>query len=137
PVPRGRTATSTPSRPAIPFATSFTEPSPPTTTRSDAPSSAASRASSVRCPGRSEKSASPVRPAVVAARWISGQRRPVDQFADAGLTRNLVLSGDCGERHSRHAVDRSAQLLVRDPLELALDDDVADREETAGREPAQ
>src|SRR6185437_3387783 len=131
--PRGRTATSTPSRPAIPFATSFTEPSPPTTTRSDAPSSAASRASWVRCPGRSEKSASPVRPRVAASRWISGQRRPVDQFADAGLTRNLVLSGHGGQGHADHPIDRGTKLLVRDPLELALDDDVADGEQAAGR----
>ena len=41
-----------PSRPAIPFTTSFTEPSPPTTTSSSAPSSAARRASSVSSPGR-------------------------------------------------------------------------------------
>ena len=47
PVPRGTTASSgAASRPTSPFATSFTEPSPPTTTSSRAPPSAASRASS-------------------------------------------------------------------------------------------
>src|ERR687886_2508809 len=137
PVPRGSTAISTPSRPASPFATSFTEPSPPTTTRSDAPSSAAARASSVRWPGRSEKTASPVSPAVAAMRWISGQRRPVDPFADAGLTRNLVLSGYCGQCDPGHAVDRGPKLLVGDALELALDDDVAHGEEAAGGEAAE
>ena len=61
PVPRAITAISTSSS-AAPFATSFTEPSPPTTTSSFAPAPAACRASSVRCPGRSEKSASPFSP---------------------------------------------------------------------------
>jgi hypothetical protein len=78
-----------------------------------------------------------VSPAVAATRWISGQRRPVDPFADAGLTRNRVLSGDWRERDSGHPVDRRAQLLVGDPLELALDDDVAHRQQAAGGEAAQ
>src|SRR2546421_3091959 len=134
PVPRASTASSTPSRPATPFATSFTEPSPPTITRREAPPSAASRASSVRWPGRSEKRASPVSPRVVASRWISGQRRPVDPFADAGLTRKTVsvLSGDCCQGDPGHAIHGRSQLLVGDACELALDDDVADGEQAAG-----
>jgi len=40
PVPRGITASSTSSRPAIPFTTSLTVPSPPTTTSRLAPPSA-------------------------------------------------------------------------------------------------
>src|SRR5947208_1767689 len=139
PVPRASTASSTSPRPATPFTTSFTEPSPPTTTRSDAPPSAACLDSSVRWPGRFEKSASPVRPALTAVWWISGQRRPVEPFADAGLTRKtvLVLSCDGGKRHPRHPVDCGPQLVVGDPLELAFDHDVADGEQAAGRDPAQ
>jgi len=89
-VPRAITAISTPSSPAIPFATSLTEPSPPTTTSSFAPSRAASAARWVSCPGFCEKSVSPVSPCAAASRAISGQRRPVDPFADAGLTRKTV-----------------------------------------------
>ena len=70
--------------------TSFTEPSPPTTTSSRAPPSAASRASSARWPCRSLRSASPSSPVAAARRASSGQRRPVAPFADAGLTRKTV-----------------------------------------------
>jgi hypothetical protein len=38
-----------------------------------------------------EKSASPVSPAAAARRAISGQRLPVEPFADAGLMRKTVL----------------------------------------------
>ena len=69
------------------------EPSPPTTTRSSAPSSAASRASSARCPCRSLKSVAPSSPAAAARRASSGQRRPVEPFAEAGLTRKTVCEG--------------------------------------------
>src|SRR5438105_11839030 len=136
PVPRASTASSTPSRPASPFATSFTEPSPPTTTRSEAPPSAAARASSVRWPGRSEKRTSPSSPCRAASWWISGQRLPVEPFADAGLTRKtvsaLMLGGHRGERDPGHPVDGGAQFVVGDPRERALDDDVADGEEAPG-----
>src|SRR5690348_13931428 len=141
PVPRGSTASSTPSAPIAPFTTSWTVPSPPTTTSSSAPSAIARRASSDRSPGAREISASPSRPTAAAARAISGQRRPVDPLADAGLTRKTVLmllvGGDGRERDARHAVDGGAQLLVGDALELALDDDVADRQQAAGLHAAQ
>jgi len=91
PVPRGITAISMPARPPIPFTTSFTDPSPPTTTSNSAPSSAARRANSVSSPAAREKSASPSRPAAAARRAISGQRLPVEPFADAGLMRKTVL----------------------------------------------
>src|SRR5688500_14916175 len=129
------TAISTPSRPATPFATSLTDPSPPTTTSSVAPPRAASRARTPRWPGRSEKSVSPSSPLVTARRASSGQRRPVAPLSDAGLTRktvSLMSGGRGGERDTRHPVDRRPQVVVRDPLELALDDDVAHRQQTAG-----
>src|SRR4051812_38339109 len=139
PVPRGRTASSTsPARPdaSSPLTTSCTEPSPPTTTTTRAPSVAAWAASSARWPGAFEISASPARPAAAARRAISGQRRPVDPFAEAGLTRKAngvrsVLGRRRRECDLRHAVDRGAELLVGDAGEHALDDDVADGEEAA------
>src|SRR5262249_9365694 len=138
PVPRGTTASSTPLASVSPLTTSFTEPSPPTTTRKVAPPATASRASSARCPGRSERSASPESPSDV-ARWaISGQRRPVDPPAEAGLTRKTVgslmaVAGRGGvERDPRHAVDGRAEVLVGDPYELALDHDVAHGQEAPG-----
>src|SRR5712691_6445788 len=119
------TARSTPPRPTIPDATSLTVPSPPATT-SSAPSSAACRARSRRCSGRSEKRTSPVRPSAAARCASSGQRRPVAPPADAGLTRKtvvraLVLVGNRLERQLGHLVDREPHVLVGDPLELALD----------------
>ena len=74
-----------------------------------------------------------MRPAAAAARAISGQRRPVDPLADAGLTRKtvLMLGGDGRERDARHAVDGRTELLVGDALELALDHDVADGQQAA------
>src|SRR6476646_3522270 len=144
PVPRGITAISTPSRCAIPFTTSCTEPSPPTTTSRSAPSSAARRASSVSSPAAREKRTSPLRPAAAARCEISGQRLPVEPLADAGLTRKTVFSAsvllvgrDRRERDARHPVDRSAELVVRDALELTLDDDVADGQQAAGLHSAQ
>src|SRR6476661_1827921 len=123
PVPSGIVARST-SRPAIPFTTSFSVPSPPTATTSVAPRSTAPRASSIRC---------------------SGRRLPVAPLSDAGLTRKTVdtasqrsVIGDGHvERDLRHAVDGGAQIVVRDPLELALDDDVADGEQASGLDAAQ
>jgi len=95
PVPRGMTASST-SLPAPterrPLAASFTVPSPPTTTTRSAPIPAARSATWAIPPGPSLKSVSPSRPAA-AARWaISGQARPVEPFAEAGLTRKTVLN---------------------------------------------
>src|SRR5919197_2794903 len=101
-----------------------------------APVAAASRASSVSCPDRSETSASPVSPKLAARCAISGQRRPVDPAAEAGLTRKTVSELMAGrgrrERDLRHAIDCGAELLVGDALELALDDDVAHRQQAAG-----
>src|SRR6476659_9347231 len=137
PVPRGMTASSTPSAAARPFTTSFTEPSPPTTTSRVAPADTASAASAVRRPGASETSASPSSTRAAARRAISGQRFPVEPAAAAGLTRKTVrpvlmavlARGGGRERDPRHAIDRGSQLVVGDPHELALDDDVADREQ--------
>src|SRR5258707_1301942 len=138
PVPIGIVASST-SRRAIPFTTSFSVPSPPTATTSVAPPSTASPASSISWPGRSEKSVSPASPSR-AARWASsGHRLPVAPLLDAGLTRKTVLSlmSDCDvERDLGHSIDRSTQVVVRDPLELALDHDVADGEQAAGLDAA-
>src|SRR5436190_3568615 len=142
PVPRAITAIATPSLRAIPFATSLTEPSPPTTTRSFAPSSAASAASSPSRPGRSEKRTSPVRPRAAASRWICGHRRRVAPLSEAGLTRKTVLSlmlcgGNGRQRDARHPVYRGAELVVGDPLELALHHNVADRQQAAGLDAAE
>ena len=136
PVPRGMTAIST-SRCAMPFATSFTEPSPPTTTSSSAPPSTASprEVAQMAGPLREERVAGRGR-ARAAAFASCGQRRPVAPLSDAGLTRKTALSRirrRGRERDPRHAVDRRAQLVVRDPLELSLDDDVADREQRSRR----
>src|SRR5262249_56863965 len=113
--------------------TAFTVPSPPTATSSSAPPSTAERESSRRCSGCSEKSASPVRPRSAARRAISGQRRPVAPPAEAGLTRKTVaacvLVSDGLERELCHLVDRPLHVIVRDPDELAGDDDVAHDEE--------
>src|SRR5581483_6630080 len=135
PVPSGIVATSgeAPER-ATPFATSLSVPSPPTATSNSAPSDAACSASSIRCPGRSEKYVSPASPSCAARCASSGQRLPVAPLSDAGLTRNAVLivmrGGDGREADARHPVHCRAQLVVGDARELALDDDVADGEET-------
>src|SRR4051795_3998537 len=134
PVPSGITARSAaPPARTTPFADSLSVPSPPTATRSSAPSRTAASASSIRWPGRSEKSVVPSSPSCAARCASSGQRLPVAPLADAGLTRKTVLMvGRNGrERDARHPVDRRTQLFVGDPLELTLDDDVADGEETA------
>src|SRR5438105_10185165 len=138
PVPSGIVASSTPSRSAMPFTTSFSVPSPPTATTRRAPPSTAPRASSIKCPGCSEKSVSPSSPSADARRASSGQRFPVAPLLDAGLTKKTVLmvGGRDVERDARHAVDGGAQLVVADPLELALDDDVADGQEAAGLDAA-
>src|SRR5579862_6216929 len=130
PVPLGRTAISA-TTPAAPLTTSFTVPSPPTTTRRRSP---ASRAACARCPGNSESTSSPLRPSSAARRRRSGQRLPVAPFPEAGLTRNSgsLIAGDGRERDAGHPVDGRAQLLVGDPREHALDDDVRDGEEAAG-----
>src|SRR5436309_11787260 len=140
PVPRGITARSTPSRPARPCTTSFTVPSPPTATSSVAPSSAARRASSPSWRGRSEGRASPPRPSVAARCASSGQRRPVEPFSAAGLTRktvSLMARNDRLERDAGHAVDGGLELVVRDPRELLADHDVAHGQEAAGLHAAQ
>src|SRR5438045_2767023 len=134
PVPSGIVASPT-SRPATPFTTSFSVPSPPTATTSCAPPSTAVRASSIRCPGRSENRVSPCRPSAAARCASSGQRLPVAPLADAGLTRKTVpplIGSDRREPDARHAVDGGAQLVVADPRELALDDDVAHGEQAPG-----
>src|SRR4051794_23031106 len=140
PVPSGMVASSTP-RPATPLTTSLSVPSPPTATTSVAPPSTAPRANSIRWPGRSESNVSPCRPSADARRASSGQRLPVAPFADAGLTRNAVVALMVGDRHvqgdPRHAVDSRAQLVIRDALELALHDDVADREQATRLDAAQ
>src|SRR3954470_13250915 len=130
PGPSGIVARST-SLPATPFTTSFSVPSPPAATTRSAPPSTACRASSIRCPGPSEKSVSPVRPRRAARCASSGQRLPVRPLSDAGLTRKTVLLvGDSDvEGDLRHAVDGAPQVVVGDALELALDDDVADGQE--------
>src|SRR5581483_444473 len=138
PVPSGIVASSTP-RPATPFTTSFSVPSPPTATMRAAPASTASRASSLSSPARVDRRASPASPSAAARRASSGQRRPVAPFPDAGLTRNtvaLILDRD-PERDPRHPVDRGPQLLVADPREDALDDDVAHRQEAGALDAAQ
>src|SRR6476646_4823528 len=138
PVPRGITASST-SRPAIPLTTSLTVPSPPTATSSEA-LAAASRASSVRWPGRSDISASPCNPSAAAWCASSGQRLPAAPASAAGLTRKvtaLMAAGHGRECDTRHAVDRGAQLVVRDARELLADHDVAHRQQAAGLDPAQ
>src|SRR5262245_41417999 len=139
PVPRAIRASST-SRPAMPLTTSWTVPSPPTTTSRSA-SAAALRASSVRWPGRSERSASPLRPRA-AARWASsGQRRPAAPFSAAGLTRNvtrLMARRDGRKRDSRHAVDSRSEVVVGDPGDrLTMHGVVADGQKAAGLHPAQ
>ena len=68
----------------MPFTTSFTEPSPPTITRSCAPSPDGLRGERARCPGSSEMRASPVSPSAAARCEISGQRRPVEPPAERG-----------------------------------------------------
>src|SRR5689334_23498073 len=134
PVPRGITARSA-SRPASPWTTSLTVPSPPTATTRLAPLSTARAASSPSWPGLSESSAAPLRPSC-AARWArSGQRRPTAPPSAAGLTRKTVSLMACGDglqRHARHAVDGGAELLVGDPRELLADHDVAHGQQAAG-----
>src|SRR5262245_23680599 len=138
PVPRGITASSAAAPGARPFTTSFTEPSPPTTTRSVAPPATASAASSESRPGASEMSASPSSPFAAARCAISGQRLPVVPPAEAGLTRKTVrpalmavaAGGRRVERDLRHAVDRGPEVFIGDAHELALDDDVAHRQQT-------
>src|SRR5690242_19583390 len=140
PVPRWTTASSTSSTPAMPFTTSLTVPSPPTATIRRAPPIAASRASSARCSGRSDRNASPVSPRSAARRAISGQRFPVAPPSEAGLTRKAVLlmvACDGRERDAGHAVDGGLEVLVGDARELAADDDVAHRQQTPGLHLAQ
>src|SRR3954470_2667156 len=138
PVPSGMVASSVAVPPArcSPFTASLRVPSPPTATTRSAPPRAACSARSIRWPGRSEKSVSPASPRPAARCASSGQRLPVAPLLDAGLTRKTVLIvGDRREGDARHPVDRRAQLLVADPLEVALDDDVAHRQQAAGLHP--
>ncbi len=83
--------------PMSPSTTSWTVPSPPTTTSLVAPPSTASRARSPRCPGRSLWSVFPSSPAAAARRASSGHRRPVEPFAAAGLTRKTRFPGSARE----------------------------------------
>ena len=49
-----------------------------------------------------------------------------------------VVTCRCGvERDPRHALDGRAELVVRDPHELALDDDVAHGQQAAAVDAAQ
>src|SRR3954462_7342428 len=135
PVPSGMVASSVaaPAR-MSPSTVSLIVPSPPTATTRPAPSRAACSASVEMWPGPVESSVSPLRPRPAARCASSGQRRPVTPLSDAGLTKKagpLMVGGDGRERDTRHPVDRRAELVVGDPLELALDDDVADGEEAA------
>src|SRR5262249_28834613 len=138
------TASSTPVASRIPFTTSFTEPSPPTTTSRLAPPSTASVARPVSLPGASEISASPSSPRAAARCAISGHRLPVEPPAAAGFTRKTVrpglmavlARGRGGQGDVRHAIDSRAQLVVRDAYELALDDDVADGEQASALDAA-
>src|SRR5436189_4136229 len=141
PVPSGMVASSVAVPPArcSPFTASFRVPSPPTATTRSAPPRAACSARSIRWPGCSEKSVSPASPSRAARCASSGQRLPVAPLSDAGLTRKKtdVLIGDRDVQSDlRHAVDGPAQVVVADPLELALDDDVADGEQAAGLDAA-
>src|SRR4051794_17735727 len=140
PVPRGTTASSGPTTPATPFTTSLTVPSPPTTTSSSY-SCAACAASWVISPAAEETSTSPFRPSCAARCASSGQRRPVEPPADAGLTRKTVralMTGGRGrERDPRHPVDPGLQLAVGDPREDALDGDVRHGERAARLRAAQ
>src|SRR5579862_2127881 len=159
PVPSGTIASSGRGSARIrPFTTSLSVPSPPTATTSEAPPLAACSASSIRWPGCSERNASPSSPSVAARLARSGHRLPVTPLSDAGLTRNTVSSGgaertgrsrsgrrrkrrlgggDGGEADTGHPVDRGTELVVADPRELALDDDVADRQQAARIDAAQ
>jgi hypothetical protein len=62
-------------------------------------------------PALSDMKTSPTSPSCV-ARWASsGQRRPVEPPADAGLTRKAVLAligGDRGQRQFGHSIDGRA-----------------------------
>src|SRR3954447_20140605 len=140
PVPRGRMPSSGSGvrvEERRPFATSCTVPSPPTATTIEAPSSAAWRASSASPPGPVLCATSRSIPKSRAWRSSSGQRLPVAPFADAGLTRKTVCAlvtvtgGPGRERQLGHLVDGPLHVLVRDPDELALDDDVADDQQAA------
>ena len=70
--------------------TSFSVPSPPTATTSVAPPSTAARASSIRWPGRSEKSVSPLQPELRCAVRQLGPALARGAVVDAGLTRKTV-----------------------------------------------
>jgi hypothetical protein len=74
-----------------PSTTSWTVPSPPTTTRSVAPSRTASAASPPSWPGAVENTLRPVSPSSCARRSSSGHFFPVEPFAEAGLTRKTVV----------------------------------------------
>ena len=70
------------------------------------------------------------------ARRASAGGRVDEEDGAAGLM--AVLAGRRGvERDPRHPVDRGTQLVVGDPHELALDDDVAHREQAAAVDAAQ
>src|SRR5262249_3872604 len=114
-----------------PLTTSLSVPSPPTETSRSAPSRAARSASSISWRGCSERYVSPSSPSCAARCASCGQRFPVAPLPDAGLTRKAVLmaGSDRREPDAGHPVDGGAQLVVGDPLELALDDDVAHREQ--------
>jgi hypothetical protein len=47
----------------------------------------------------------------------------------------MLLACDGGERHTSHPIDRSPELIVGDSFELAFDDDVAHRQQTADATP--
>ncbi len=128
---RGRRSRRRPAAPSRPFTTSWTVPSPPTTTSWVAPARTASAASSLSCPGRSDMSASPRRPSSAARRASTGHLRPVEPFADAGLTRKTVLTrlrrGRCGPSARPPASRSSSEIRPCPPSKVSL---------TASRQPA-
>ena len=125
--------------PPMPFTTSFTDPSPPTTTRRVAPPDTASGRERREVPRAlgDERVAARARRAGGAMRDL----RPAlarRAARERGLTRKTVRPlmavarrGRRVESDPRHAVDRRPELVVRDPHELALDDDVAHGQEAA------
>jgi hypothetical protein len=123
PEPRGTMASSasglidvSPSK--KPFATSDTVPSPPTATISRAPSRSAARVSSDACPAASVARTSRSSPHAAAARAISGQRRAVRPWSEAGFTTMtpavwaLMVVHRGREREAGHPLDRRGQVLV-------------------------
>ena len=104
--------------PATPFTTSFSVPSPPTTT-SRRPSAAASRASSVRWPGRSESSVVAVEPELLRA---AVQRRPA--LAGRAVGARRVDEEDTGRFAHANRLVRRSPTATRSQLASVGDCDV-------------